>query len=70
MQFCRATKNEMMNENSLTAQSTFSATMSSGLEGLQRYRIEAMQNEIEALKAELKKYQNVRFTIYIIYIVF
>lgn len=64
MQFYRATK-DRMNQFTVTTQSTTSnsATMSSGLEGLQKCRIEAMQNEIEALKAELKMYQNVRFTL-------
>ena len=71
MQFYRATKGGMSqgSGNDIT-QSDLSATMTSGLESLQRSTLAAMQNENEALKAELKKYQNVRFTIYIVYTVF
>ena len=61
MQFYRATKSGMRQEsgNDIT-QSDLSGTMNSGLESLQKYTLAAMQNEIEALKAELKKYQKVK----------
>ena len=61
MQFYRATKSGMRQEsgNEIT-QSDLSGTMNSGLESLQNYTLAAMQNEIEALKAELKKYQKVK----------
>ena len=60
MQFYRATKSGMRQEsgNDIT-QSDLSGTMNSGLESLQKYTLAAMQNENEALKAELKKYQKV-----------
>ena len=60
MQFYRATKNGISQEsgNEIT-QSNLSGTTNSGLESLQKYTLAAMQNEIEALTAELKKYQKV-----------
>ena len=60
MQFYRATKSGTSQEsgNEIT-QSDLSGTTNSGLESLQKYTLAAMQNENEALKAELKKYQKV-----------
>ena len=60
MQFYRATKSGISQEsgNEIT-QSDLSGTMNSKLESLQKHTLAAMQNENEALKAELKKYQKV-----------
>ena len=60
MQFYRATKSGISQEsgNEIT-QSDLSGTANSGLESLWKYTLAAMQNENEALKAELKKYQKV-----------
>ena len=44
---------------------TESETIGSGLESLQKHTLAAMQSENEALKVELKKYQNVRFCMYL-----
>ena len=62
MQFYRATKSGTSQEsgNEIT-QSDLSGTANSGLESLQKYTLAAMQSENEALKAELKKYQNASF---------
>ena len=60
MQFYRATKSGTSQENgNEITQSDLSGTTNSGLESLQKYTLAAMQNENEALKAELKKYQKV-----------
>ena len=61
MQFCRAAKGgTSQGSGNEVTQSDLSGTATSGLESLQKHTLAAMQNENEALKAELKKYQKVR----------